>query len=270
VLRLLAAAKRPTRALVRSVASAEPFQKCGVQLVEGDFGRKESWEQALEGVAGVFNITVAHPKAVEWNAEFIECARQSGVKHVVQLSGMNVSPSSSAPFHRQMSQCDEALKASGLGYTILQPNVFHQNMLRMAASIREQGRFRSAVGNAEISMIDVRDIAEGAVKALTEDGHANKTYVLTGPEPVTYFDVARSLSKAVGKLIEYEPLGEEQAVNEMMQAGLSEAVALSRVGVHKSFSSGAFARVTNDVPAMLDRMPRSFAEFASDYAAAFR
>ena len=77
-----------------------------------------------------------------------------------------------------MSQCDDALKASGLDYTILQPNVFHQNMLRMAVPIKQHGRFRSAVGQAHISMIDVRDIAEVAVKALTEEGHAHKVYVL--------------------------------------------------------------------------------------------
>lgn len=269
MLRCLAAAKRPSRALVRNVARAEPFQELGVQLLEGDFGRDDSWAKALEGVAAVFNITVAHPEAVSWNATFLECAKQHGVRHVVQLSGMNVSPSSSAAFHRQMSQCDEALKASGLGYTILQPNVFNQNILRMAPPIREQGRFRSAVGHARISMIDVRDVAEVAVKTLTEDGYAQKIYVLTGPEPITYFDVARSLSDAVGKPIEYEALEEEQAVKELVQDGLSEAVARSRVGVHRSFSSGAFARVTSDVQQLLHRAPRSFSEFARDYAAAF-
>jgi uncharacterized protein YbjT (DUF2867 family) len=255
---------------VRNIASAESFEKLGVELVEGDFGQRDSWARALDGVAAVFNITVPHPAAVDWNASFLECARQSGVAQVVQLSGMNVSPSSAATFHRQMSQCDEALKMSGLAYTILQPNVFHQNMLRMSEPIRKQGRFRSAVGDAQISMIDVRDIAEVAVKALTEEGHTRKTYVLTGPEPITYFDVARFLSRAVGTLIEYEALEEEQAVGDMIRSGLPEAVARSRVGVHRSFSSGAFARVTGDVQQVLQRTPRSFSEFASDHAAAFR
>ena len=270
MLRCLANAGQPARALVRNVASAESFQKLGVELIEGDFGQRDAWARALDGITAVFNITVPHPAAVDWNASFLERARQSGVVHVVQLSGMNVSPSSAAAFHRQMSQCDEALKASGLAYTILQPNVFHQNMLRMSEPIRKQGRFRSAVGNAQISMIDVRDIAEVAVKALTEDGYGSKVYVLTGPEPITYFDVARFLSRAVGKSIEYEALEEEQAVGEMIQSGLPEAVARSRVGVHRSFSSGAFAPVTSDVPNVLHRAARPFSQFASDYADAFR
>ena len=95
----------------------------------------------MDGVAAVFNIIVTHRDAVSGNDVFLDCAKQSGVRHVVQLSGMSVSPKSPAEFHRQMSQCDEALRASGLSHTILRPNVFHQNMLRLAGSIREHGCF---------------------------------------------------------------------------------------------------------------------------------
>ena len=229
VLRQLVAANQQARALVRDPARAESLRKLGVELIEGDFALRASWMRALDSVDAVFIITPAHRDVVAWNATFLDCARESEIRHVVQLSGMNVSPSSVAEFHRQMSQCDEALKASGLYHTILQPNVFHQNMLRMATPIREHGRFRSAVGNARISMIDVRDIGEIAVKALTEDGHAGNVYVLTGPEAVTYFDVARALSEAVGKPIDYEALDEDEAMKEQIALGVPEPVARSRV-----------------------------------------
>jgi uncharacterized protein YbjT (DUF2867 family) len=270
VLRQLAAAHRAACALVRDCTRAEPFRRLGIKLIEGDFSDKESWKRALDGVAAVFNITVAHPDAVSWNAMFLDHARRYKVKHIVQLSGMSVSTSSPAEFHQQMSKCDEALKASGVSYTILQPNVFHQNMLRMAAPIRNQGRFRSVVGEALISMIDVRDVGEVAVKALTEDGHAGKVYVLTGPESVTYFDVARILSKVLGKTVLYEVLTVEEGVRELIKNGVPESVARSRVGVHRSFSTGTFADVTGDVQKLLNRAPRSFSEFARDYASTFR
>jgi uncharacterized protein YbjT (DUF2867 family) len=246
------------------------FKSLALSWLKGTSAEKTPGHEPCKESLRPFNITVAHPEAVSWNAAFLECAKKCGIRRIVQLSGMNVSPTSSAAFHRQMGQCDEALKAFGLGYTILQPNVFHQNMLRMATPIRERGRFRSAAGDARISMIDVRDIAEVAVKALAEDKHEHEVYVLTGPEAITYSDVARFLSIAVGKPIEYEALTEEQAVNELVQSGLSEAVARSRVGVHRSFSSGAFARVTSDVQQLLHRAPRSFLEFARDYASEFR
>jgi uncharacterized protein YbjT (DUF2867 family) len=108
------------------------------------------------------------------------------------------------------------------------------------------------------------------VKALTENHHANKTYVLTGPEVVTYFDVARLLSEATGKPIVYEALTEDEAVKELIKSGVPEPVARSRVGVHRSFSTGAFAQVTGDAHKLLQPTPRSFAEFAYDNASAFR
>jgi uncharacterized protein YbjT (DUF2867 family) len=270
VLRQLVAADRKVRALVRSPERAESLRKLGVELIEGNFADWNSWKRALDGAAAVFNIVVAHRDAVSWNNVFLDCAKQSGVRHVVQLSGMSVSPKSPAQIHRQMSQCDQALIASGLSHTILRPNVFYQNMLRFAGSIRERGCFRSAVGDARISMIDVRDIAEVAVKALTERGHAGNIYILTGPQALTYFDVARLLSDAIGKPVVYGALTEDEAVRELIEIGLPEPVARTLVEVHRGFSTGAFAEVTDNIQTLLHRAPRSFAEFARDYTSVFR
>jgi len=270
VLRQLIAANWSARALVRNPERAEPVRKLGVQLIEGDFGLRDSWKRALDGIESVFSITLPHRDAVAWISTFLDCAKESEVRHIVHLSGMSVAPSSPAQFHRQMSQCDAAVKASGISYTLLQPNVYYQNMLAMAAPIRAHGRFRSAVGDACISMIDVRDIAAVAIKALTEHGHAGNVYVLTGPEALTYYDVARLLTDAVGKPIQYEALEPGEAVQEMINAGVPEPIARSRVDIHRSFSSGAFTAVTNVVQAMLGRPPRPFSAFARDHAAMFR
>jgi uncharacterized protein YbjT (DUF2867 family) len=275
VLRQLAASGAPARALVRNPGRAEPLRALGVELVEGDFARRESWTRALDGVAKVFAITVPHPEAEAWTAMFLEAARAAGVEHIVQLSGVSVSPASPAAFHRQMARCDDAVRRSGLASTILQPNVFFQNMFAMAGPIRERGRFASAVGEARISMIDVRDVAAVAVRVLSEDGHAGethagKTYVLTGPEALSYFDVARLLSEAIGKPVEYQALGEADAVAAMVGLGVPEPTARARVEIHRSFSSGAFTAVTGEVGARLGRPPRTFADFAREHAAAFR
>ena len=270
VLRHLAASGLPARALVRNLDRAEPFKKIGVELIAGDFSLPESWKRALDGVTKVFAVTLPHPDSEAWNATFLKAAEAAGIEQIVQLSGTSVSSSSTAAFHRRMARCDDAVKASGLGYTILQPNVFFQNMLAMAGPIRQHGRFRSAVGNARISMIDVRDIAEVAVRTLTEDGHVGKTHVLTGPESLTYYDVARLLSEATGKRIEYEALGEAEAVKALVSLGIPEPIARDRVEIHLSFSNGKFTPVTGDVENLLGRGPRRFADFARDHAAAFR
>lgn len=270
VLRQLVAAKCNARALVRNPQKADSLRTLGVQLFQGDFSDKDAWKRALDGVDAVFSITLPHRDAVAWNSTFLDCAKESAITGIVQLSGMTVAPSSPAQFHRQMSQCDEAVKASGIGYTILQPNVYFQNMLAMAAPIRAHGSFRSAVGDARISMIDVRDIAAVAVKVLIENRHDGGVHVLTGPEVLTYYDVARLLTEAVGKSIRYEALSPDEAIQQLIGLGVPEPVARSRVDVHRSFSSGAFATVTNVVQSLLNRPARSFSEFARDHAAQFR
>jgi uncharacterized protein YbjT (DUF2867 family) len=172
--------------------------------------------------------------------------------------------------HQQMARTDDALKTSGLDYTILRPNVFFQNILTMAESIRSQSRFQSVAGEARISMIDVRDIAAVAVKVLTEDGHRGKVYDMSGPEILTYFDVAEVLSKALGRTITYWPLDPEAAVSAMIARGTSEPAARGRVGMQASFSNGVFTPTSNVVEKILGRPPLRFAQFVDDHAHRFR
>ena len=114
VLRRLVVSNVAARALVRNPQRAESYKNMGVELVEGDFSDPEAWKRALGGVTKVFSITIAHRDAETWNTVFLKAAQQAGIERIVRLSGMSVSPSSEATFHRLMGRCDEALKASGL------------------------------------------------------------------------------------------------------------------------------------------------------------
>jgi uncharacterized protein YbjT (DUF2867 family) len=269
VLRRWRAAGRPARALVRDPAKAEPFARLGVDLVPGDFARPDSWARALDGVEQAFVITPIHRDAEAWFGAFLGGAKAGRVRHVVKLSGWSVSPDSPAELHRQMGRTDDALAASGLGHTILRPNVFHQNMLAMAGSIRAQGRFALAAGEARISMIDIRDIADAAVAALGGERHLGRIYGLTGPEALTYHDVARELSAATGRPIAYVPVSAEAALKAQLDHGVPEWTARIRVELHCHFASGDFAPVTGEVAALLGRAPRRFGEFAREHARMF-
>jgi uncharacterized protein YbjT (DUF2867 family) len=256
--------------MVRDPAKAAPFAKLGVELVEGDFAKSESWDRALAGVDKVFVITPLHLQAEDWFRIFLDAAKKACVGHVVKLSGWRVSPTSEADVHRQMGRSDDALKASGLGYTILRPNVFFQNMFVMAAPIRAENRFQSAAGDARISMIDVRDIAAVAVKVFAEDGHLGKVYDMSGPESLTYFEIADVLSKTLGRRITYVPLDAESAVKGQVARGIPEQAARARVGVQASFSNGVFSPTSDVVEKILRRPPLPFVQFARDYADRFR
>ena len=129
--------------------------------------------------------------------------------------------------------------------------------------------FGRPVGDARISMIDVRDVAAVAVKTLIGEGHVGKVYVLTGPQALTYTDVASFLSEVLRKPIRYEALDPEGAIRELVALGVPEKLARDRVGIQCSFSGGAFTQITDEVSKLLRRTPRPFMEFARDHANAF-
>src|SRR5439155_6799006 len=121
---------------------------------------------------------------------------------VVKLSAMGAGDPGSEIL-RQHGETDELLKASGVPWTILRPNSFHQNLLWSAASIRERGEFHLPLRDARQSLVDVRDLAAVAERALTEPGHEGKTYDFTGPESLSYADVAATLSAVRGRPVRY-------------------------------------------------------------------
>jgi uncharacterized protein YbjT (DUF2867 family) len=118
-----------------------------------------------------------------------------------------------------------------------------------------------AVSHDYVSSVDIFHLHN----AITENGGGETLSVRQVLD-----DVARLLSDAIGKPVVYEALTEDEAVRELIENGLPEAVARTRVEVHRGFSTGAFAEVTGNVQTLLHRAPRSFAEFARDYTSAFR
>ena len=129
-------------------------------------------------------------------------------------------PKSFPSWHRKV---EEKLKASGLAYAILRPNSFMQNMQTYyASSIRSQGAFYVAMGNARISFIDVRDLARVAAKVLTSPEHQGQTFELNGPEALTYGEVADKVSRVTGRKVRYVDIPDEAQRKSMLELGMPE------------------------------------------------
>lgn len=257
------------RALVRDPDRAAPLAGERVELVRGDLGDRASLRAAFDGIEQAYIVTAVSRDTTTWFANFFDAARAAGVRHLVKLSGLGADPGSTSEIIRQHGEADEALAASGLTYTILRPNSFYQNILFQAAPIRETGRFYLPVGDARQSMVDVRDIAEATVRILTGEGHEDRIYELTGPESLSCFDVAATLSEVLGRAVTYVPVAVEAARRSMLDAGMREWEAGAVAELQGVFATGAFADVRDDLARLLGRRPRSFADFARDHAAAF-
>jgi len=257
------------RAQVRSRSEASAVQDYAAEIVEADLDDPQALQRAFEGAPGAFLTTPAGPKIATWFDGLYEAAKRAGVAHVVKLSGMGVSLGSTSPMVQAHRVSDERLVASGLAYTILRPNSFYQNFFRSLGTIRAQGRFMLPVGDARQSLLDVRDLAAAAA-SLDGPEHLGQTYVLTGPEALTFHEIAERLSANVGRRIDYVPVTPEQAEAGMVTSGIEPQVAKVLAAIQAEFASGAYAEITPDLERLLGRPAIRFDQFARDHAAMFR
>lgn len=258
------------RALVRDAGRASFIREAGFETFEGDFDRPETLGGALEGVERALLLTGPSPQTFEHQRAFVEAARRAGVRHVVKVSAFGADPGAPEGFGRWHGQAEELLKSSGLAWTMLRPNFFMQNLLGQAGQIAATGAIHQPLGEARASFVDARDIAAVAARALTEAGHEGQTYTLTGPEALSYAEVAAKLSEAAGRRLTYVAITPEQFRAHMLGAGFPEWLVSALESLNELFASGRAAEVTDDVRRVAGRGPITFDGFARDHAAAFK
>lgn len=257
------------RAFVRDRERAARVLGDGVELVAGDFSDRDSLERALRGIDRLFLACGNVPAQVEHERAAIDAARVAGVGRVVKLSGPRAAVDSPLLFERWHGEIEDHLIRSGLPSVLLHPSAYMTNLLANAETIKGIGRLFAPAGTAEITYVDPRDVAAAAAAALAEDGHDGETHTLTGPEAITYERIARELSAATGRSVEYVDVPDEAARQSMRDAGLPAMMADTIADVFASQRAGSMARTTDGVRALTGREPRTFARFARDHAALF-
>jgi uncharacterized protein YbjT (DUF2867 family) len=144
-----------------------------------------------------------------------------------------------------------------------------QNTFTHAATIKSQGVFYSPFSESKESCIDARDVAAVAVSALTQEGHEGKAYELTGPESLSYDEMARELSAALGREIKYVEIPVEAARSAMTGAGMQAWLVDALVELYYFYKDGGAAHVTGHVRQITGQEPITFAQFARDYRQVF-
>jgi len=242
----------------------------GFEIAEGDLAKPETLGAALAGIEKVFLLSSPGPQMVSAESNLIEAAKRGGVKHVVKLSAMGADVDSPLMLGWWHGQVEKRLEDSGLPFTNLRPNAFMQNFLGFAPTIKAHDAFFAPVKGGQFSVVDARDIAAVAKAALTEAGHENKTYVITGPAALSYAEIAEKLSDVLGRKISYVDVPPEAAKKGMMDAGMPEWFAEALNELYGAWSEGYGATITNVVREVAKKEPITFDEFACDYAHAFK
>jgi uncharacterized protein YbjT (DUF2867 family) len=259
----------PVRAFVRGTDKAAGMLGDDVELAVGDFGDPGSIQAALDGTDGVFLACSNQPQQVEYENRVIDAAEAAGVRRMVKLSALGTEVGSPVAFWDWHARIENHLRASGVPFVVLRPTFGMANVLASAEAVRYTGKLFAPAGDAGISMIHPQDVAAVASVTLLEDGHDGKTYTLTGPEAITFGQVAGYLWGALGCEIEYPSVPDEAALQGMVEQGLPEFLAGQIVAVFGILRSGAQERTTGTVRILTGRDPIGFAEFASEHAHLF-
>ena len=227
-----------------------------------DWDNEKGWDAALEGVTAVY-ITyapdLAMPGAPDAIQAFVELARRRGVKRLVLLSGRG---------EEEAQACERIVQDAGLEWTIVRASWFNQNFSEGAfIDMVLGGAIALPAGHQAEPFVDVDDIADVAIAALTEDNHNRQIYEVTGPRLMTLSDVAADLSRATGRKISFVDVPHAAFVAEVANSGAPKDVVWMLDYLFSTVLDGRNAYLCDGVQRALGRPPKDFADYARDVAA---
>ncbi len=269
VVRELGARGALVRALVRDPDRARDQLGSEVELVVGDFSQPRSVRRAMDGVRSVFLSSADGPDKVVHETTVIDAAAGAGLQLIVKQSTIGAEIGSPVPFWDAHGRIERVLHSSSVPAVILRSGFSMANLLASAPAVAAGGQLFAPAGNARIAMIDPRDVGATAAAVLSEDQQGSRTYTLTGPEAISYEQVAACLSEATGRPVEFVDIPAEAARGAALEAGMPSWLADGLVAVFAALKAGAAEQVTDTVQALTGRPARTFADFARDRATLF-
>ena len=232
-----------------------------VEIRVGDLrADQESLSAVFAGIDSLFLLNSGPDLAARDRAAAL-AAKSAGVRRLVKLSTLDVhSGVGTGPWH---ARGEAAVRDSGLDFTFIQTAAFMSNALHWAHSIQTEGVLRSSTGDGRIAFIHPADIAEVAVRALTTRDRHGDSLVITGPQALTYTEMAEAIGAAIGKSIRFVRITDAQA--RMGSGAYAEAL----VDIWRAIREGRLATLTDGVQRILGREPVSFKQWVAENADAF-
>jgi uncharacterized protein YbjT (DUF2867 family) len=227
-----------------------------------DFTKPETWGAALADVDAVF---VVRPPGVDEAdvKSFVDAVGRVGVDRVAYLSALGAETNVLIPHHR----IEKRIAATGVDYTLLRASFFMQNLLEVhRRDVVERDEIFVPAGRGETSFVDARDVGEAAAVVLTEPGHADRAYDITGPEALDYGQVAAVFGDVLGRRVTYPNPSLVTYARRMRRRGHPLGFVALTCGIYTVARLGLAGRVTDDSRRLLGRSPRRMRAFVEDHA----
>ncbi|MFI6791453.1 NAD(P)H-binding protein [Nonomuraea sp. NPDC050383] len=267
VVRLLAAAGQRVRAMTRDPSRVVPLP--GIEVVGGDFADPDSLARAADKAEALLLLSAPGPDLVRHDEAMLAAARGAGVGKVVKVSAIGTGEHADAGVGDWHLPGEQALRTSGLTWTVLRPSSFASNTLRWAAPVRRGAPIPNTTGSGVQGVIDPRDVAEVAARTLTSDEQAGRVLTLTGPELLSVPDQARILADVLERRLDTIDVPLESYREQLLGSGLDPAFVEIAVNGSRLVAEGGNARITEEVELVLGRPPRTFTTWARDHRTAF-
>ena len=259
-------------ATTRDTAKLADYAAKGITIRAADFDDPASLDAAFAGVSRVLIVStdaLAQPgKRLAQHKAAVAAAQKAGVKHILYTS-MPQPDDSLVTFAPDHLGTEEAIKATGIPYTILRDGWYAENLFMSLPHALETGAWYTATGEGRIAHITRADTAAALAGALLKAGDESRTYTLTGTKSRTAEEIAAVVSKATGKPLKVVHVTDAQLAEGLKAAGLPEGFIPTIVSFDANTREGKIAAVTDDAEALAGRKPTSFEDFVAASKAAF-
>jgi len=266
----LAAKGAAVRVMSRSKDKAAGLPN-GVELVAADLNDPTQARPGFDGVDAVFMVNAMSPSEANEGLTAVALARLAGVKRFVYMSVHRVDDAPYLPHFGAKIAIETAVRTMGAAWTILRPSSFFQNNARLKAAILEHGAYPLPLGSVGVHCVDIRDIADAAVNALTSDNFANRTYAIVGPRALTGPEAAEILGSKLGKPLVYA--GDLDAWAKAMSAFLPAGIVFDVQQMYAFFQQKGLLATPEDLEdseAIVGHPGRTYEDYATELAAAWQ
>ena len=258
------------RALIRNEEKKEGLESLGGEVVIGSIENTEVVNQSMQGVKTVLVLLPNSESQLALEKQLVDSAKQAGVERIVKMSSIEATPDATSPIPKLHLESEEYIKQSGLAWTMIKPNFYMQNLLASAGTIKEQGKIFLPMGDGKTGMIDTTDVGKVLAKVLSEDGHESMNHEITGPEILSFYEVAEIFSEVLGKQVDYVDVPID-AYKETLGQFLTNQWHLDAViDLFKGIAEGGIEDKTDTFNELMGETPKSLSQFLAENSFIFK
>ena len=258
------------RALIRNEEKKEGLESLGGEVVIGSIENTEVVNQSMQDVKTVLVLLPNSESQLALEKQLVDSAKQAGVERIVKMSSIEATPDATSPIPKLHLESEEYIKQSGLAWTMIKPNFYMQNLLASAGTIKEQGKIFLPMGDGKTGMIDTTDVGKVLAKVLSEDGHESMNHEITGPEILSFYEVAEIFSQVLGKQVDYVDVPMD-AYKETLGQFLTNQWHLDAViDLFKGIAEGGIEDKTDTFNELMGETPKSLSQFLAENSFIFK